>query len=173
MTFNVRNRRIHYWLAAAAALPLFIILTSGVLLQAKKHWAWVQPEEHRGTGTVPAQSFDQLLAAVRTLPGYDASTWDDVQRLDVRPSRGVVKVSMHTGDEVQIDLGTGRVLQVAVRRSDLIEAIHDGSYFGGDVLKLGVFLPAGLALLVLWGSGLWMWCVPIAARRRVAARRRR
>ena len=173
MTFNVRNRRLHYWLAAAAALPLLVIIASGLLLQAKKHWAWVQPVEHRGTGTVPGQSFDQLLATIRTLPGYGSSSWDDVQRLDVRPSRGVVKVLMHTGDEVQIDLGTGRVLQVAVRRSDLIESIHDGSWFGGDVVKLGLFLPAGLALLVLWGSGLWMWWVPIAARRRVAARRRR
>lgn len=168
MAFNVLNRRVHYWLAAAAALPLLVIIATGLLLQAKKHWTWVQPAEHRGTGTTPAQSFDQVLAAVRTVPGYDASTWDDVNRLDVRPSRGVVKVWMRSGDEVQVDLGTGRVLHVAFRRSDVIESLHDGSWFGGDVVKLGLFLPAGVALLVLWIGGLWMWWVPIAARRRRA-----
>lgn len=173
MAFNVLNRRLHYWLAAGAALPLLVIVASGLLLQAKKHWTWVQPAEQRGTGTEPAQSFAQILASVRTVPAFAGSTWDDVNRLDVRPSRGVVKVWMRTGDEVQIDLGTGRVLQVAPRRSDVIEAIHDGSYFGGDVVKLGLFLPAGAVLLVLWVTGVWMWWVPIAARRRVAARRRR
>ena len=34
------------------------------------------------------------------------------------------------------------------RRSDLIESIHDGSYFGGDWTKLGLFLPAGIVLLL-------------------------
>lgn len=45
------------------------------------------------------------------------------------------------------------------RRSDLIESIRDGSFFGGDWVKLGLFLPAGLVLLLLWFSGLWMWWV--------------
>ena len=50
--------------------------------------------------------------------------------------------------------------------SDLIESIHDGSFFGGDWTKLGLFIPAGLVLFVLWLSGLWMWWVPFAAKRR-------
>ncbi len=168
MSFNVVNRRVHYWLAAAAALPILVIVASGLLLQAKKHWTWVQPAEHRGTGQAPVIGLEGILASVREVPGLQASTWDDVNRLDVRPGRGVVKVWMQSGDEVQVDLGTGRVLQVAYRRSDVIEAIHDGSFFGGDLVKLGIFLPAGLTLLVLWGTGLWMWWVPVAARRRRA-----
>ncbi len=76
--------------------------------------------------------------------------WDDVNRLDVRPGRGVVKVWLHNGYEVQVDLGTGAVLQTAYRRSDLIESIHDGSFFAGDWTKLGLFLPDGdrVALLL-------------------------
>jgi hypothetical protein len=56
-----------------------------------------------------------------------------------------------------VDLGTGRVLQHAYRRSDLIESIHDGSFFGGNWTKLGLFLPAGLMLLFLWISGLFLF----------------
>ena len=95
--------------------------------------------------------------------------WDDVDRMDVRPGRGVVKVTTKSRWEAQVDLGTGDVLQTAYRRSDLIESIHDGSIFGGDWTKLGVFLPAGITLLLLWVSGLWMWWVPFIAKRRRAA----
>ena len=95
----------------------------------------------------------------------NVQTWDDVNRLDVRPGRGVVKAWLMNGYEVQVDLGTGRVLQTAYRRSDLIESIHDGSFFAGDWTKLGLFLPSGIVVLLLWLSGLWMWWVPFAAKR--------
>jgi hypothetical protein len=95
------------------------------------------------------------------------SNWDDVNRIDVRPDRGLAKVWLQNGYEVQVDLGTGDVLQTAYRRSDLIETIHDGSFFVGDWTKLGLFFPAGLTLLLLWLGGMWMWWVPYGAKRRI------
>ena len=154
------NRRIHYWIGFAAAIPLLVMIGSGLLLQAKKHWTWVQPEERRGTGAAPAIGFPEILAALRGVDGMAVETWDDVQRVDVRPGRGVAKAWLANGHEVQVDLGTGAILHVAYRRSDLIESIHDGSFFGGDVTKLGIFLPAGVVLLGLWLSGVWLWWRP-------------
>jgi hypothetical protein len=78
----------------------------------------------------------------------------------------VAKVWLRNGWEVQVDLGTGMVLHSAYRRSDLLESIHDGSFFGGDWTKLGIFLPAGLVLLVMWFTGIWMFVFPFLARRR-------
>ena len=173
MTFNVLNRRIHYWLTAFVAAPLLVVLATGLLLQTKKHWAWVQPDEQRGTGRVPAIDLEGILASVRQAPGVRVNGWADVNRLDVRPARGLVKVLLHDGWEVQVDLGTGRVLQTAYRRSDLIESLHDGSFFAGEITRLGVFLPAGLALLGMCLSGLWMFWVPIAGKRRRRAARSR
>lgn len=173
MKFNVVNRKIHHWAGAIIAIPALVLLGSGVLLQAKKHWAWVQPVEHRGTGRVPALDFEQLLHSVRSAPDLRVSSWADVNRVDVRPGRGVAKVWLQSGYEVQVDLGTGRILHTAYRRSDLIEAIHDGSFFGGDWTKLGLFLPTGLTLLLLWGTGVWMWWVTFAGKRRVRAQHRR
>lgn len=161
MKFNVVNRKIHYWASAAAALPLFVIILTGLLLQAKKHSAWVQPPEHRGTGTIPILSLDDVLERLKHVPAMNVRSWDDVNRLDVRPGRGLVKAWLQNGYEVQIDLGTGQVLHTAYRRSDLIEAIHDGSFFGGDWVKLGLFLPAGITLLLLWLGGVWMFFVPL------------
>lgn len=91
-------------------------------------------------------------------------TWDDVDRLDVRPSKGVVKVRARSGWEVQVDAKTGEVLQAAVRRSDLIESLHDGSFFHEKV-KLWIFLPAGLILAGLWGTGIYLFFLPLWKRR--------
>jgi uncharacterized iron-regulated membrane protein len=167
MSFNVLNRKIHYWASAIVTLPLLVIICSGLLLQAKKQSAWVQPPERRGTGKAPVISLEDVLARVKEVPGMHVQSWDDVNRLDVRPGRGMVKVWLNNGYEVQVDLGTGKVLQAAYRRSDLIESIHDGS-FGGDWTKLGLFLPTGITLLLLWFGGVWMFWVPFWAKRKRA-----
>jgi uncharacterized iron-regulated membrane protein len=162
--FNVLNRKVHYWASALVALPVLVILLSGLVLQLKKQWTWVQPPEQRGSGTVPALDLEGILASVRGVPELAVSSWDDVNRIDVRPSRGMAKVWLHSGWEAQVDLGSGRVLQSAYRRSDLIESIHDGSFFAGDWSKLGLFLPSGAVLLLLWASGLWMFGLPLWAK---------
>ena len=166
MRWNALNRRIHYWATAVIGLPVLIIICTGVLLQLKKQWAWVQPPEQRGTGTEPMIGLPAILAAVRKVPELQVRGWEDVNRIDVRPGRGMAKVWLRNGWEVQVDLGTGAVLQSAYRRSDLLESIHDGSFFAGDWTKLGIFLPAGLVLLVMWISGMWMFVFPFVARRR-------
>jgi uncharacterized iron-regulated membrane protein len=172
MSFNVLNRRVHYWASFIVAVPLLVMIASGLLLQGKKQWAWVQPVEQRGTGQTPAIDLEGILTSLKTVPDMNVASWDDVNRLDVRPGRGVVKAWLMNGYEVQVDLGTGRVLQTAYRRSDLIETIHDGSFFGGDWTKLGLFLPAGLTMLLLWLGGMWMWWVPFINKRRRASLRR-
>ena len=166
MTFNALTRKIHYWATAFVALPVMVILTTGLLLQAKKHWSWVQPPEHRGTGEVPALDLEGILAAVQLAPEFGVTGWQDVNRIDVRPGRGMAKAWLHSGWEIQVDLGTGKVLHSAYRRSDLIESIHDGSFFGGDWTKLGLFLPAGIVLFLMWLTGLWMFWLPFSVKRK-------
>lgn len=166
MAFNVLNRKIHYWASFIVAVPMLVMISSGLFLQSKKHWAWVQPVEHRGTGQTPVIDLEGILTSVKGVPEMGVTSWDDVNRLDVRPGRGMVKAWLNNGWEVQVDLGTGRVMQTAYRRSDLIETIHDGSFFAGDWTKLGLFLPTGIVLLLLWVSGLWMFWVPFAAKRK-------
>lgn len=170
MRLNFLNRRIHYWATVFIAVPVLVVIGSGILLQMKKHWAWVQPAEQRGTGTVPAVDLHAILRAVQSVPHAGAGTWDDVNRIDLRPSKGLAKVWLRSGWEVQVDLGSGAVLQTAYRRSDLIESIHDGSFFAGEWTKLGIVLPTGVIMLVMWITGVWMFVAPIAARRRRASR---
>jgi hypothetical protein len=163
--FNLLNRKIHYWLSIIVALPILIVIVSGILLQTKKYVAWVQPTELRGAGRNPALSLPEVLEISRTVPEAEIETWDDINRLDVRPSRGMLKVWAKNNWEIQIDAETGRVLQTAYRRSDIIESIHDGSFFH-EYVKVLIFLPAGVALLLLWLTGIYLFILPFCVKRR-------
>ena len=158
-------RRLHYWGAAIAGIPIVIILCTGILLQLKKQLHWVQPPEHRGSSGAPAVTFDDLLARAQSVPAANVKTWDDIPRIEGRPQKGLIKLVSTNNHEIQIDLVTGAILQAAHRRSDVIETIHDGSFFH-PLSKLGLFLPAGIILLGLWLTGVYMFFLPFAVRRR-------
>lgn len=157
-------RKVHYWLSIVSALPLLVVLCSGLLLQVKKDFAWIQPREIRGQSATPGISFDRILAACAALPQVNVDGWEDIDRIDFRPGKSLLKVTCKGGWEIQMDPSCGSVLQVAVRRSDLIEALHDGSWFGPFV-KRWVFLPAGICLAFLWGTGMYLFLLPYLKRR--------
>jgi hypothetical protein len=113
---------------------------------------------------------DVLAITAEQAPEAGISTWDHVDRLDVRPGRGIVKVRGENRWEVQVDTQTRRVVQVMYRRSDLIESLHDGSFFS-DTAKVTVFLANGAILLGLWITGMYLWGLPLVARRRGRLRR--
>lgn len=168
-------RQIHYWGTLLVAIPLLIVAATGVLLQVKKQWSWVQPVEQKGGrafGDIEGSivDFDTMLERMRACQLARVENWGDVQRIDIRPSKGIAKITTKEGWEIQMELADGRVLQEAVRRSDWIESMHDGSFFGGDAVKLGLFLPAGIVMLVMWATGLWLFWLPISVKRRRAKR---
>ena len=165
-------RRLHRWGAILIALPLLVVIGSGILLQLKKESDWIQPPTREGVGGPPTLAFEAILAAAATVPQAEVESWADVARLDVRPSKGVVKVRAKSGWEVQVDTTTGEVLQSAERRSDLIESIHDGSFFFARA-KLAVFLPAAVILAGLWGTGIYLFLLPMRKRRTGRARKAR
>ncbi len=165
MNPNKANRQVHRWATLVVAVPVIVMLMTGMLLQWKKQSAWIQPPTQRGVGSAPTVGFDQILDAARSVDEAGIETWDDVDRLDVRPGKGMVKIRSNTRWEVQVDTETGEVLQAAFRRSDLIESLHDGTFFH-DGVKLWVFFPAAVALTLMWGTGLWLFVLPYISRRR-------
>lgn len=149
------SRQIHLWVSLAIFVPVAIVIASGLLLQVKKNNEWLQPPTQQGKAFIPSLSFEQILGTIRTVPEAKIESWDDVDRLDVRPNKGVIKVRSNNNWEIQLDSESGEVLQVAYRRTDAIEAIHDGSWFF-EGAKLWIFLPVGLLLFSLWITGLIM-----------------
>ncbi|MBX7173988.1 MAG: PepSY domain-containing protein [Pyrinomonadaceae bacterium] len=165
MKFNLLNRKIHYWLSIGVAIPALIVICSGLLLQVKKQFTWVQPSEQKGKSKTAKLSMPQILEISKTIPEAEIKDWDDINRLDVRPSRGMLKVFAKNHWEIQIDAETGEILQTAYRRSDIIESIHDGSFFH-DYVKLWIFLPSGIILLILWLTGIYLFILPIWVKRK-------
>ena len=132
MKLSKLNRDVHRWGSLLVALPVAVIIVTGVILQLKKESAWIQPPTQKGSSGEPSLSFDQIITATRQVPEAEVESWSDIDRLDVRPGKGMLKVRCQNRWEVQLDAKTGEVLQVAYRRSDVIESIHDGSFFHGQ-----------------------------------------
>lgn len=168
MKLSKLSRGFHRWGSIIALLPITIIIFSGIVLQLKKDVAYIQPPTQDGAGTEPTIGFERILEVAKTVPEAEIESWEDVDRLDVRPGNGVVKVQCKNRYEIQIDTGTAEIMHVAFRRSDLIESIHDGSYFN-DHFKLWVFLPAGILLAALLLTGVHLFLMPYLVRRKRVA----
>ena len=92
MHLNVLNRKVHYWASAIVAVPLIVIACTGSILQLKKHWTWVQPPEQRGSAkNKPAIELSGILEALKAEPSLHVTGWEQVNRLDVRLDRGIVR----------------------------------------------------------------------------------
>lgn len=167
MSWHARrdSRKIHRWGAILVALPFLIVLISGLLLQVKKEFKWIQPPSQEGMSTDLEITFDQILEISSSIEEADIKNWSDIDRLDVRPDKGMVKVRAVNSWEIQIDTKTGDILQVEYRRTDLIEALHDGSWFH-DSVKLWIFLPSAIVVTILWITGIYMFFIPYIAKRK-------
>ena len=75
MSFNVKNRKIHHWAGFFAALPLLVIIGTGILLQLKKQVAWVQPPNELG----PEGAWDAQAETV-------AETHENYQEIRIDPT---------------------------------------------------------------------------------------
>lgn len=174
MTVNLKRllRQIHYWLSLAVFLPAGIMFFAGIFLMLKKEVSWIQPPSQRGVMTeqMPAISYEQMLAASKLHPEAQISTWADIDRIDIRVDKGIAKIRATSGWEVQLDTETADVLSVAYRRSDIIETIHDGSFFS-DFVKLYIFLPTGILLVLMWGTGIYLFLLPRIAKSKKKTRR--
>lgn len=159
------SRKIHRWGAILIALPFLIVLITGLFLQVKKEFAWVQPLTQEGVSTDLELSFDEILEISSNVDEAGIKNWSDIDRLDVRPDKGMVKVRGVNNWEIQIDTKTGDVLQVEFRRSGIIEALHDGSWFH-DSAKLWIFLPSGIIVTILWITGIYMFFIPYFQKRK-------
>jgi len=175
-------RKIHRISGAALFAIFLIVAISGLLLGWKKHSGGaLLPITQEGSTTqlsawLPLDSLKSraVQAAGDNLP---PGTSLQVDRMDVRPDKGIVKVRFeghYWG--VQLDGATGELIQIAQRRSDWLEAIHDGSILekplgiSGGYFKLLYTTVTGVALLLFALTGFWLWYGPKVLRR---AKRRR
>lgn len=105
---------------------------------------------------------EQAITALKAHSGLQEVSID---RMDVRPAKGIVKVNFEQAYwEVQVDGYNGKILSIAQRHSDWIEQLHDGSIVS-DSFKLISMHSLGVGLLVLTASGFWLWFGPRKVRK--------
>ena len=170
-------RKIHRVTGALLFVFFFIVAITGLLLGWKKHSAGlILADTQSGTSSdlktwLPMDSL-QLLAVQFLHQNVSPSLSDEIDRIDVRPGKGVVKFSFKNHYwGLQLDGATGKLLQVEQRRSDFIEHIHDGSIIdnllntSAGLFKLFYTTVMGLALILFTVTGFWLWYGPKRMRK--------
>ncbi len=160
-------RYLHKVVGLTLALFLIVNGLTGVLLGWKKNSSTLQPPTISGSSQNVYQwkSFHEISTAAVQAMEARGNSGNNIDRMDVRPDKGIVKVLFHKGYwEVQVDAATADILSISQRHSDWIEHIHDGSIFS-DLFKLIYTNILGLGLCCLAGSGLWLWYGPKVVRK--------
>lgn len=142
--------KYHYWLGWVVLVPWAFVIASGLLLQVRYEVPWVMPPLQSGVSSVPQMEFVQMLETAQQTPDAGVGEWKDVWRMYVYPNEGVTTIRAENKQETQIDSQTGEVLQVATRRTDWLEDVHEGKWMG---LNLKLFLPVHILSLFLWLTG--------------------
>jgi uncharacterized iron-regulated membrane protein len=167
-------RKVHRVLGIFLFVFFFIIAVTGLLLGWKKQTGLLPPSG-KGVSVNAAQwlPIDSLKqrANFYLSASVDKDLSKEIDRIDVRPAKGMVKfVYAHHFWELQLDCTTGALLQVSRRNSDIIEKIHDASimdynFNSGDWIKLIYNTIMGLALILFTVTGFWLWYGPKRMRR--------
>lgn len=158
-------RKVHYWASLPLLFTVFVIAVSGTMLALKKDFHALQPATKAGTPGLPERPLADLARGAAAAPGHGHVTWEDIDRIDIRPGEGIAKVILHSRTEIQVDLASGRPVQLGYRTSDLLETIHDFSILGGWAKYVFSF-GSGIVLLLMASSGVYLFALPMLVRRR-------
>ncbi|MFP4091644.1 MAG: PepSY domain-containing protein [Cyclobacteriaceae bacterium] len=158
-----KYRKWHRLLGITIGLLVLISSITGVFLAWKKEAATLQPPSMQSSAAAsqPWLGVEEISRrATEALMEKSGLAQLSIDRLDIRPDKGIAKVRFEQGYwEVQVDGKTGEILSIARRHSDWIEQLHDGSIIS-DSFKVISMNVLGAGLLVLTLSGTWLWLGP-------------
>lgn len=164
-------RKVHRITGAALFIFFFIISISALLLGWKKNSnGLLLAETQTGTTTnflewLPLEVLHEKAYTVMQ-DSVSSETIIALDRIDIQKDKGIIKFMFDDYYGLQLDGGTGTLLEFGKRNADLIENIHDGSildvYFktSGNPIKLIYSTIMSVALLVFTITGFWLWYGP-------------
>ncbi|MFZ1454607.1 MAG: PepSY-associated TM helix domain-containing protein [Saprospiraceae bacterium] len=169
-------RKIHRIFGIWLFLFLFVTGATGLLLGWKKNSFGLILAETTSGVSRDVQGFLLLDTIISISENHARLHFQngehEIDRIEVRPDKGIVKVNFKNNYKgLQIDATNGKILKVESRNSDLIEHIHDGSWFdrtfglSSGIFKLIYTSLCGIGLIVFTVSGFWLWYGPKLIRR--------
>lgn len=171
------SRKIHRVSGISLFVFFFLIGITGLLLGWKKNsggylLAKTAQGQQRGLSNwLPLDSLQKIaIAVLKESVSADLST--EIDRMDIRPDKGIVKVLfVDHYQAIQLDGHTGEQLNLETRRADFLEHLHDGTIidrsFGisSGSFKLVYTSVMGLALILFTITGFWLWYGPRRLRK--------
>jgi hypothetical protein len=155
----------HLWIGVVSTIALLVIGITGILLNHKRPLGLMPDVPNEPTvpfvSALPlAQLAEIALAEVARSGAEPGGAETAIDRMDVRPRDGLVKIRMRdaSSTEVTVDIGTGKVLHVGPRGDAFLEKLHSGEIFGGPYVLLSDFAAVALAITLI--SGYWLWLAP-------------
>lgn len=140
-------RKQHRYVAVTIMLPLIVMVLTGLMLQMRNQFEWIQPSTVKSTAeNGPMLNPEQVMK----LAG------EGVEQIIYRPGKNNISVRLKSGVETQYHSQTGELLKSAPRRSGFLIELHQGSWMGpwGQYF---IHLSSGLGLLFLIISGAMIW----------------
>ncbi|MEM1410822.1 MAG: PepSY domain-containing protein [Pseudomonadota bacterium] len=162
-----QSRVLHRWIGMVLALVMAVLAVTGGFIAFKKQVDYLQPAARSASNApldalvTPAELANHVLAL--DLP--EAQSLADINRIELRPAKGIYKVRLEAADawssprELQFDAGDGTLINDGVRGDQLWMNLHSFGVFG-TATKLVVMVFAALALLWLSLSGLYLFFFP-------------
>ena len=170
-------RKVHRLCGAFLFVFFFFISVTGLLLGWKKHSGDLLLAKTRAGSSANAAEWMPTATLLEKATKYfvdsvSSTLSSEIDRIDFRPEKGVAKIIFKEHYySLQVDVGTGEILNTEKRWSDLIEHIHDGSVvdislgWGSGTFKLLYTTVTSLALLTFTVTGFWLWYGPKVMRR--------
>lgn len=144
----IKWRMYHRYVALAVTIPLIFIAVTGIILQLRNQFEWLQPASVSSTLTeAPLLTLDNLTTQ------YGAA---NIEQIIWRPGKKNMAVRLYDGTELQLHPQTGEILKSAKRRTNILIELHQGSWLG----KFGqyfIYFISGLGLCFLIGTGLLIY----------------
>ncbi|MCH6199191.1 PepSY domain-containing protein [Aquiflexum sp. LQ15W] len=161
-------RRIHKWISIVFVFFLVVIGITAILLAWKKELGLI-PKTQTTKVENPSNwiPLERMMAIGQTFARDSLQKSDLIDRIDVRPEKGIAKIVFQRHfTEIQVDGFSGEILSVSQRNSDLVEKIHDGSILDflmvsdSEISKITYSTLTSVVLLLLCFTGFFLWYLP-------------
>jgi uncharacterized iron-regulated membrane protein len=141
-------RKYHRIISIFIALPFSIILLTGLVLLLRNQFEFIQPEaiKMEKNSSLNYLTYEQIIEKT-------GAPQEQIDQIILRPKKFHLAIRLKNGEELQMHPQTGEILKKAMRRTNFLIDLHQGS-LAGDFGQYFIAFPTALGLVFLLISGL-------------------
>ncbi len=166
-----RLRLVHRKIASILFIFFFIIAITGLLLGMKSIFTTTIFENKETFSAIkllealPLDSLEKIATVF--INDHTKNNFANVDRIEVRPSKGIAVAYYKKNYSVQLNAKNGKPILIEQKNGGIIQDIHDGAVLGnlfsnkaGGVAKTIYTLIIGISLLLMTITGIYLYYKP-------------